>query len=113
MNDEQTRELIFYELTWSPITTPQKEALAADSANTEGLPRSNLNGSLKSFMNATVPDMLIYNGNGYEKITKAIEDPSAGCLPMIGTLCRKVVRIAVPHGKVRHSPAFYKMIISL
>ena len=74
MNDEQTRELIFYELTWSPITTPQKEALAADSANTEGLPRSNLNGSLKSFMNATVPDMLIYNGNGYEKITKAIEE---------------------------------------
>ena len=74
MNDSETQELIFYELTWSPITTPQKETLAADSANMEGLPRSDLNGSLKSFMNATVPDMLIYNGNGYEKITKAIEE---------------------------------------
>ena len=74
MNEDETRELIFYELTWSPITTPQKEMLAVDSANTEGLPRSDLNGSLKSFMNETVPDMLIYNGNGYDKITKAIEE---------------------------------------
>ena len=74
MDEAKTQELIFYELTWSPITVTQKETLAADSANMEGLPRSDLNGSLKSFMNATVPDMLIYNGNGYEKITKAIEE---------------------------------------
>lgn len=74
MNEAETQELIFYELTWSSITVPQKETLAADSANMEGLPRSDLNRSLKSFMNATVPDMLIYNGNGYEKITKAIEE---------------------------------------
>ena len=74
MNDAGTQELVFYELTWSPITVPQKQLLANDSANTDGLPRSDLNASLKSFMNATVPDMLIYNGNGHEKITTAIEE---------------------------------------
>lgn len=74
MDASGQNELIFYELTWSPITTPQKLDLAADSANNEGLLRADLNGSLKSFMNETVPDMLIYNGAGYQKITKAVEE---------------------------------------
>lgn len=69
---ERKREVIFYELTWSPITDGQKQTLAADSDNNEGLTRANLNNSLKSFMNATVPDLLIYNGNGYSKITTAV-----------------------------------------
>lgn len=66
------RQLLFYELTWSPITDPQKQALEGDSANNDGLKRASLNGSLKSFMNTTVPDLLIYNGNGYDKITASV-----------------------------------------
>lgn len=71
-DENNQKELLFYELTWSPITDPQKQALAADSANNEGLPRASLNNSLKGFMNATVPDLLIYNGNGYDRITKSV-----------------------------------------
>lgn len=69
---ENTRQLIFYELTWSPITDPQKRPLEEDSANNEGLARASINKSLKSFMNSTVPDLLIYNGNGYDKITESV-----------------------------------------
>jgi len=72
MNADKTRQLIFYELTWSPITEQQKKLLAADSANNEGLVRADLNSSLKSFINATVPDLLIYDGNGYQKITSSV-----------------------------------------
>ncbi len=69
---EGQRQLIFYELTWSPITEPEKKALTTDSANYEGLKRSSLNASLKSFMNATVPDLLIYTGNGQPKIKASV-----------------------------------------
>ncbi len=68
------RQLLFYELTWSGITDPQKQILAADSANNEGLARAGLNASLKSFMNSTVPDLLIYNGNGYDRITSSVRE---------------------------------------
>ncbi len=68
------QELLFYELTWSPIVDDKKLQLAADSANNEGLKRASLNNSLKGFMNATVPDMLIYNGNGYDRITTAVKE---------------------------------------
>lgn len=68
------RELLFYELTWSGITDPQKQILAADSDNNEGLARAGLNASLKRFMNETVPDMLIYNGNGYDRITTSVAE---------------------------------------
>ncbi len=73
-NTDHTQELLFYELTWSPISEPQKQQLAADSANNEGLPRASINGTLKSFMNATVPDLLIYNGNGYNRITASVKE---------------------------------------
>lgn len=72
MDKNTEKELLFYELTWSPITEQQKQTLYTDSANNEGLPRASLNKSLKSFMNATVPDLLIYNGNGYDRITTAV-----------------------------------------
>lgn len=71
-NEDNTRQLIFYELTWSPITATQKQDLEADSANNEGLHRASLNGSLKGFMNTTVPDLLIYTGNGYDRITTSV-----------------------------------------
>ncbi|AGH98924.1 hypothetical protein [Micavibrio aeruginosavorus] len=69
---QNARQLIFYELTWSSITDPQKKAIMADSANYEGLPRASINKSLKNLMNETVPDLLIYNGNGYERVTESV-----------------------------------------
>lgn len=71
---EGKKRLMFFELTWSPILSHQKQVLASDSANNEGLSRADLNASLKSFMNATVPDLLIYMGNGHEKITTSVRE---------------------------------------
>lgn len=68
------RTLLFYELTWANLTQPQKEQLAYDSENTEGLARASINKSLKSFLNQTVPDMLIYMGAGQAQITGAVQE---------------------------------------
>ncbi|MDD3029462.1 MAG: hypothetical protein PHS57_04180 [Alphaproteobacteria bacterium] len=72
VDPKKTHELIFYELTWSPITSQQKEGLESDSTNNDGLARASLNDSLKNFINTTVPDLLIYNGNGYRDITLSV-----------------------------------------
>ena len=71
-NLDNSKQLLFYELTWSTITAQQKQDLETDSANNDGLVRADLNGTLKRFINTTVPDLLIYNGNGYQKITTAV-----------------------------------------
>lgn len=68
------RSLLFYELTWSAITEHEKKLILYDTANTEGLSRSGINHTLKGFMNATVPDLLIYMGNGHGKITAAVRE---------------------------------------
>ncbi|MDD3181510.1 MAG: hypothetical protein PHD48_01700 [Alphaproteobacteria bacterium] len=72
MDAQNNHQLVFYELTWSPITARQKQDLETDSANNEGLARASMNNSLKSFINATVPDLLIYNGNGYQRIIASV-----------------------------------------
>lgn len=69
-----TRSLLFYELTWSEITEQEKKTILYDTANTEGLGRSGINQTLKGFMNATVPDLIIYMGTGHEKITAAVRE---------------------------------------
>jgi hypothetical protein len=68
------RSLLFYELTWSAITENEKKLILYDTANTEGLGRSGINHTLKGFMNATVPDLLIYMGSGHAKITAAVRE---------------------------------------
>ncbi|TKW61133.1 MAG: hypothetical protein DI628_00450 [Blastochloris viridis] len=73
-DNDGKRQLIFYELTWSPISDLEKKTLMADSANYEGLRRASLNASLKSFMNTTVPDLLIYTGDGRDKITASVKE---------------------------------------
>lgn len=72
--------LLFYELTWAKLTQPQKEQLAYDSENTEGLARAGINKSLKSFLNQTVPDMLIYVGAGQTQITGAVQEATCWML---------------------------------
>jgi len=74
LNEDRSKQLIFYELTWSPITDKQKESLEKDSTNNEGLARADFNGSLKGFLNETMPDLLIYNGNGYQKVTVSVAE---------------------------------------
>lgn len=68
------RSLLFYELTWSPITEEDKKLILYDTANTEGLARSGVNHTMKGFLNATVPDLLIYMGGGHDKITASVRE---------------------------------------
>lgn len=75
-----SRVLQFYELTWANLTQPQKEQLAYDSENTEGLARARINKSLKGFLNQTVPDMLIYMGAGQTQITGAVQEATCWML---------------------------------
>lgn len=73
-NRNDKRSLLFYELTWSPITEEEKKLILYDTANTEGLARSGINHTMKGFLNATVPDLLIYMGDGHDKITASVRE---------------------------------------
>ncbi len=74
------RTLLFYELTWGGITAGQKQQLAYDSENNDGLKRAGINKTLKAFINSTVPDMLIYMGAGAPVITNAVKEATCWML---------------------------------
>jgi hypothetical protein len=61
-NKERTRELLFYELTWSEIIEEEKEIIAFDDANEYVFRRASLNAELKKFFNSHVPDSLVFLG---------------------------------------------------
>lgn len=69
-DEDGGRELLFYELTWSEITEPDKAMLAYD----EGLRyrRAEVNGLVKTFFNGTVSDLMVYQGEGKPKILAAV-----------------------------------------
>ncbi len=72
MSSTSPKELIFYELTWSGITDKDKEVIAYDDSDAYAYRRAGLNKSLKSFMNNTVPDVLVYEGPAQDLINKSI-----------------------------------------
>lgn len=59
-NTERTKDLIFYELTWSDITTPQKKILAYDHSGQYTHKRAAFNNNMKRFLDDTGPDPMIY-----------------------------------------------------
>jgi hypothetical protein len=67
----QTKELLFYELTWSEITTRQKEILAYDNSGEYSFRRAKLNDLMKRFSNDTGPDPIIYLGETKNDILTA------------------------------------------
>lgn len=56
------RELLFYELTWDSIVEDEKETIAFDSSGAHSFRRAPINNTMKLFVNATVPDLLMYKG---------------------------------------------------
>ncbi len=77
-----TRELIFYELTWSEITEEEKKAIAFDSATEYTFRRTQINGFMKSFFNSHIPDPLIYLGEAHIPIIASVQQ--AFCWMTIG-----------------------------
>ena len=64
--------LLFYELTWSPITQPDKDLLAFDKEQDYVLRRAAVNQAMRSFVNDVAPDPLAYAG------PEARADPGRG-----------------------------------
>ncbi|MEC4747053.1 hypothetical protein [Methylomicrobium sp. Wu6] len=68
LNEQNGKELTFYELTWSEITRHEKELLAFDNSGEYEFRRAKINGMLKKFSNDTGPDPIIYLGKSREAI---------------------------------------------
>jgi hypothetical protein len=56
------RDLLFYELTWSPITNPDKDIIAFDKEQDYVLRRAAVNQAMRSFVNDIAPDPIAYAG---------------------------------------------------
>jgi len=67
-NKEQNMEMIFYELTWSAITNPEKEKIKYDTSGEYAYNRAEVNQMLKQFSNDTSPDPMIYLGKSHGEI---------------------------------------------
>jgi hypothetical protein len=61
MNPEQSQEMLFYELTWDSINEQEKQLLNFDNSTEASIKRAPFNHTLKTFINETVPDALMYN----------------------------------------------------
>jgi hypothetical protein len=71
-NIARDREMLFYELTWSPISQPAKDAIAFDSTGVYAHRRASLNNVFKHFVNDVAPDPLVYTGTGRDRIQTTI-----------------------------------------
>ena len=69
---ERRRDLLFYELTWSPITQPDKDLIAFDKEQDYVLRRAAINQAMRSFVNDVAPDPLAYAGQKREPILVAV-----------------------------------------
>lgn len=70
-NENNSKELWFYELTWSEITRAQKALLAFDNSGEYSFRRAEVNDMLKKFSNDTGPDPIIYLGESRDLILRA------------------------------------------
>ena len=73
MNKSRTRDLIFYELTWSEIVEPEKSLLAFDDSGEHTFRRTAMNKLMKEFFNSHIPDPLIYLGEAQKPILTAVQ----------------------------------------
>ena len=71
MSKDRSRELLFYELTWSIITAEQKKILAYDNSGEYSFRRAQINDLMKKFSNDTGPDPIIYLGESRADILVA------------------------------------------
>lgn len=71
LSKDRTKELLFYELSWSEITAGEKSVLAYDTSGEYSFRRAEINDLLKRFSNSTGPDPLIYLGEKRKDILTA------------------------------------------
>ncbi len=73
VNKARTREVLFYELTWSDIAEPARKALEFDESGEHTFRRTGINKFMKSFFNSHMPGPLIYVGNSRRDIQTAVQ----------------------------------------
>jgi hypothetical protein len=71
-NKNGTRELLFYELTWSEIIQAEKREIEYDGSEKYSYRRADINKVMKEFINNHVPDPMIYQGNSRSKIIASV-----------------------------------------
>lgn len=71
-DESRRRDLLFYELTWSPITQPDKDLLAFDKEQDFVLRRAAVNQAMRTFVNDIAPDPLAYSGRKRAPILTAV-----------------------------------------
>jgi hypothetical protein len=71
-NSARDREMLFFELTWSPISQPAKDAIAFGDTAVYARQRASLNNLFKRFVNDVAPDPLVYTGTGRDRTQATI-----------------------------------------
>lgn len=61
MDLQSSQELLFFELTWDSIVDQEKQLLSFDYSTEASVKRAPFNHTLKTFVNNTIPDALMYN----------------------------------------------------
>jgi hypothetical protein len=61
MDLESAQEMLFFELTWDSIVDQEKQLLSFDYSTEASVKRAPFNHTLKTFINNTIPDALLYN----------------------------------------------------
>jgi hypothetical protein len=72
LSKDRSRELLFYELTWSSISEIEKEVLAYDNSGQHSFRRAKVNDIMKKFTNDAIADPMIYLGEKQEDIQKSV-----------------------------------------
>jgi len=72
LNADDSREMVFAELTWDPIIEEEKQGIAFDNSGEYSFRRTPLNNTLKKFVNDTIPDVLMFNGSSRPLIQMSV-----------------------------------------
>lgn len=72
LSTDGSREMLLAELTWDPIVEKEKQSIAFDNSGEYAFRRAAVNNALKEFVNATLPDVLMYNGTSRTPILHSI-----------------------------------------
>ncbi len=72
MNLESSREMLYYELTWDSIVEREIRLLDFDNSAEASARRTDFNHGLKTFLNATLPDALLYNTKYRQPIQRSV-----------------------------------------
>ena len=72
VNLDASREMLYYELTWDPILAQEKQLVEFDNTAEASALRTDFSHELKVFMNATLPDAIMYNTRYREPIQLSV-----------------------------------------